>query len=245
MLWRGRRYSPMRRHVDRDIVYLKHSPSIPRLSQELLAILARKRRPSAQAAAQYPAGRSFSVANGPLTSILVPIVLIGLIGDIPMSFVVVALSHSNHPMAIHAVIAVTYLWTLGWAVAVRSMLRSMPHVVSGEALWLGGCVGIAGVIPRPAIAGLMHLQASRLAWMSEQGISRHDVLLASGLDAPNVAVEINADACGMVSVFNRKGAVPARRWILLYADNPAGLMEAARHFEPEAIRLPVEISGRQ
>ncbi|MFC4526739.1 hypothetical protein ISN76_04735 [Dyella halodurans] len=210
---------------------MKPGPHIPSLWRELVAILMRKRRPSVQAAAGYPAGKSFSIANGPVTSILVPIVLIGLVGDIPLSFVVVALAHASHPMVIHAVIAVTYLLSLGWALAVRSTLRSMPHVVSSNALWIGGCVRVSGVIPKVAIARCMHLRAPRLAWMREQGISRNDVLLTSGFDPPNVAVEIKPDASGMVRISNRQGLMPARRWILLYADSPVGLMEATRACE--------------
>lgn len=210
---------------------MKPSPHIPSLRQEAVAILMRRRRPSALAAASYPAGTSFSIAHGPVTSILVPIVLIGLIGDIPLSFVVVALAHATHPMAIHGVIAATYLLTLGWALAVRSTLRAMPHVVSSDALWIGGCVRVSGVIPKSAIARSMHLQASRSAWMSEQGIGRNDVLLTSSFDPPNVALEIKPDASGLVRISNRHGHMPARRWILLYADSPVGLMEAARAWE--------------
>jgi hypothetical protein len=216
------------RTVDRDIIYLKPSPHIPSLWQELAAILMRKPRPSALVAAGYPAGKFFSVANGPLTSILVPIVLIGLVGDVPLSFIVVALSRANHPMIIHAVIAATYLLSLGWAVAVRSTLRSMPHVVSSDALWIGGCVRISGVIPKSAIARSLHLRVSRSAWMSEQGISRRDVLLASGFDPPNVAVELKDDVSGVVIIGNRRARMPARRWVLLYADSPVGLVEATR-----------------
>lgn len=218
----------MRGTVDKDIIYLKPKPHIPSLWQELAAILMRKRRPSALAAAGYPAGKSFCAANGPVTSILVPIVLIGLIGDVPLSFVVVALCHASHPMLIHAAIAVTYLLSLGWVMAVRSTLRSIPHVVSNDALWIGGGVRISGVIPKDAIERSMPLRVSRFVWMNKQGISRNDVLLASGFDPPNVAVEIKADASGMVRIGNRQGHMPARRWILLYADSPAALMEAAR-----------------
>lgn len=222
---------------------MKPSPHIPSPWQELGAILMRKRRPSVQAAADYPAGRSFSITNGPATSILVPIVLIGLIGDIPLSFVVVALAHASHPMVIHGIIAMTYLLTLGWALAVRSMVRSMPHVVSGDALWIGGCVRVSGVIPKSAIARSIQLQASRLAWMSEQGIGRNDVLLASGFDPPNVAVEIKPDAFGMVRISNRQGHLPARRWILLYADSPVGLMEAARAWEANSTGSTAAMAG--
>jgi hypothetical protein len=217
---------------------LKPNARIPSLWQELVAIVMRKRRPSVLAAASYPEGRSFSVARGPVSSILVPIVLIGLIGDIPLSFVVVALSHASHPVLIHAVIGATYLLTLGWAMAVRSTLRSMPHVVTMDAVWIGGCVRFSGVIPKVAIARCMHLQASRFAWMSEQGISRKDVLLASGFDPPNVALEIKDGVLGMVRIDNRQGHMPARRWILLYADNPAGLLEAARAMEVSSIESP-------
>lgn len=227
----------------RTLPILKPRPRIPSLWKELAAILMRKQRPSALAAANYPVGASFPVDHGPLSSILVPIVLIGLIGDIPLSFVVVALSHAIHPMVIHIVIAATYLLSLGWAMAVRSTLRSMPHVVNGDALWLGGCVRTSGVIPKDAIAGSTHLRVSRFEWMSERGISRKDIFLASGFDPPNVVVEIKPDVSGKVRIGTRRGDMPARRWILLYADNPLGLVEVIRARQAGSVELTTEMAG--
>lgn len=226
-----------------DVIRLKPHPGIPNLWREFAALVMRRPRPSALAAAGYPVGKPFSVASGPVSSILVPVVVIGMVGDVPLSMVVVTLAHASHPMVIHFAIAATYLLSLAWVMAVRSTLRSMPHVVSSDALWIGGCIRMAGVIPKAAIESAHHLSVSRFEWMKEQGIDRSGVLLASGFDPPNVALEIKPAALEAVRLRNRKKQVPARRWILLYADSPAALVHAANASTDASARLPAVAAG--
>jgi hypothetical protein len=202
-------------------------PNIPSLWREFAAIVMRKQRPSTVIAASYPEGERYPAANGSVSSILVPLVLVGFLGDIPLSLVIVALCHPNHPFAIHAGIAAVSLWSLGWVIAARSALLSIPHVVGKDALWIGGGARLSGVIPKVAIERVLSIRGSRREWMSEQGVSRDQVTLASGFDPPNLAVEIKQAALQAVKIGTRRRHSQPSRWVLLYADSPAALAKAA------------------
>lgn len=202
-------------------------PRTPSLWRELAAIILRKHRPSTTVAAGYPAGQRFPVVNGPVSGILIELVIVGLVCDAPLSLVVVALSQPDNQVLIHAAIAAFGLMTLGWAIAGRSVLRALPHVVSRDALCIGG-MRHTGVVPKAAIESALAISASRHTWMADLGLRRDQVILASGFDPPNLAIEIRADATGMVKMAGGHELTTSRRWVLLYADSPAMLIEATR-----------------
>lgn len=198
-------------------------PKIPSLWREFAAIALRRKRPSAVIAASYPVGERYGVANGPVSSILVPIVLIGLLSDVPLSLVIVALSHPTHPALIQAGVAAFGLLTLGWAVAKRSTQRGIPHLISSDALWVGGGARISAVLPKLAIERVIAIRGSRRDWMKEHEVTRHEIILGSDIDPPNVAVEIKKSAWDALRISSRRKYRQPRRWMLLYADNPTAL----------------------
>ncbi len=202
-------------------------PRTTSLCREFAAIALGRQRPSAVAAAGYPVGERYSVANGPVSSILVPMLIVGLLGDIPLSLVVVAMCHPSHPMLIHAGTGAFGLVGLGWAVAARSRQRSMPHIVCNDALRIGGGIRLSGVIPKVAIERVLAIRGSRKDWMSAHGVARHEVLLASGLDPPNLALELKKTAWDPVGIASCQKLRPFRRWVLIYADKPAALATIA------------------
>jgi hypothetical protein len=202
-------------------------PQIPSLWREFAAIAFRRPRPSALISASYPAGERYSVANGPVSSILVPVVFVGLLGDIPLSLVIAALCHPTYPALVHGCIAALGLLSLSWAIAARSAVRAIPHVVSDDALWIGGGVRLAGVIPKAAIERVVGIRGSRREWMSEHGVGRGDITPASGFDPPNLAVEIRKSATVTVRIGSRGKCKTSRRWILLYVDRPSALLTTA------------------
>ncbi len=204
-------------------------PKIPSLWREFAAITFRRPRPSALISATYPPGERHSVANGPVSSILVPVVFIGLLGDIPLSFVIAALCHPSHPALVHTAVAALGFLSLGWAIAARSAVRSLPHVISEDALWIGGGVRLVGVIPKAAIDRVVAIRGSRHEWMSEYGVGRGDITVASGFDPPNLAVEIKNPATATIRIGSRGKYKAPRRWVLLYVDRPASLLAIAPH----------------
>src|SRR5579859_6756317 len=203
-------------------------PITPSLWREWLALCFKRPRPSAVAAASYPHGRCHAVAHGPITSIVVPVMVIGLLGDIPLSFVIVSVQHPPHAWLVHALITALGLAAIGWAMAVRSVARAVPHVTEDNAFWLGGGLGPVGRIPWRAIRGAQAFCEYRYAWAAAQRVRMSDAMVCSRLDSPNVAIELDEDAAGDVDLRHRGRRVAARRLLLIYADRPAELVASIR-----------------
>ncbi|MET3652426.1 hypothetical protein [Dyella japonica] len=177
-------------------------------------------------AAGYPAGRRFSTSNGPVGSVLVPVMIIGLLGDFPLSWVLITLCRPAHPGLIHGAVFGAGLFAVGWALAVRSVSSAIPHVIDERTLWLGGGTRYEGSISRALIHSVHTFQESRYAWAAANQLHLSDVLIVSRPDSPNVAIELEDSAMNQVRL-SRKGKVIApRRWILLYADRPKDLAAA-------------------
>lgn len=199
---------------------------VPSLWREYVAIASRRPRPSAHIAASYPQGHRYSASQGPVTSVLVPVMIIGFLGDIPLSWVVITLSHPSHPWLIHSFVLAAGLWSVGWALAVRSVIQAVPHVIDHSALWLGAHARYAGCLARSSVVRVHVLQESRYAWAAAHQVSMRDVRIVSGLDSPNVPIELEPSAFDRVRLTRNGKAIPPRRWILLYADHPREMAAA-------------------
>lgn len=200
----------------------------PNLWNEFTAVMLRRPRPSVCVAASLPKDRRFTASNGPVSSVLVPMMIIGLLGDIPLSLVLVALSHPAHPWLVHGVVFTVGLYAVGWALAVRSASSTVPHVIDENALWLGGGIHYGGGIPRSSIRRVQSFHESRHAWAATNRIRMGDVLVVSRPDSPNVAIELENSAINQVRLTHKGKRVAPRQWILLYADRPGELAMAAR-----------------
>lgn len=200
---------------------------MPNLWREGLAIVLRRPRPSAAIAARYPDGAHFALVNGAVSSILMALVVVDLIGDVPMSYVIVVMVHPAYPLVVHLALLLLTLSTLVWVLAIRSAQRAMPHVVCERALWLGGGVRHGGMIPRAAIEQVQPIRQLWREWLHEQGIPMSEITLASGFhDPPNLALQLREDARAAARVGNRRRQKPPRRWLLIYADHPQALAQA-------------------
>lgn len=202
----------------------------PRGGHELLAILLRRPRPSSRVAAALPPGRRFGSERGPTSSVLVPIGVIGLMGDVPFSMVLVSAFHPAHPLWLHAVILVLALAALGWAVTARSARVAIAHVVTDATMVIRDGLDLHIEVPRSAVVSAQVLSGSPRAWMTHHGIATCDVLRASLLDAPNLVLEVDAPARGLVMMRHGRPLAP-RRWVMLYADEPAALRTVLAHGE--------------
>lgn len=198
-------------------------PKIPSLWLEFLAIALHRPRPSKDVATCYPTGQRCCLENGPMSSILVPVIVIGLLGDIPLSLVIVAICRPTFPTLIHAGVAALSFMGLGWALAVRSTLRSVPHVLSHDALWVSSATRISCVIPIAAIERIVAIRGSRNQWMSEHKVTGDQVISANGFDPPNLAMEVKKSAWGMMNIGGHRKYQPSCCWVLLYADKPSAL----------------------
>jgi hypothetical protein len=206
--------------VEAEIVSTHPGPG-----RELLAILSRRPRPSAALAAAQPTGRRFGSKRGPTSSVLVPMGVIALMGDVPCSMVLVSAFHPAHPRWVHAALLVLALATLGWAVAARSARLAIPHVVTDAAVVIRDGLDLQIELPRSALVSVQLISGSPRAWMAQRGITRHDALRASLLDAPNVAFEVDVHASGLMATRHGRTVAP-RPWILFYLDEPAAMRAA-------------------
>lgn len=198
----------------------------PNLWNEFIAVMLRRPRPSLCVAAGLPGDRRYTTSNGPVSGVLVPMMIVGLLGDIPLSLVLVALCHPAHPWLIHGVVFTAGLYAIGWALAVRSASSTIPHAIDERALWLGGGMHYGGSIPRSSIRRVQSFHQSRHAWAVANQVHMRDVLVVSRLDSPNVAIELEDSAVSQVSLTRKGKRVAPRRWILLYADRPGELATA-------------------
>lgn len=150
--------------------------------------------------------------------------VVSALGDIPLLWMVVSVVRPAHPWLVHGLVLAVSLGAVGWALAVRSVICAMPHVIDDGALWLGGSARYAGTIDRAAVRQVQVLQQSRYAWAANHGIRMNDVSVLSRLDQPNVAIEL-IDA-GRVCLSRQGKTIAPRRWVLLYADRPQELIAA-------------------
>ncbi|WP_114240341.1 hypothetical protein [Dyella sp. C9] len=170
-----------------------------------------------------------------MTSVLLPVVLVGLMGDVPLSLVIVALCHPTHPWLVHALIAAFGLYAVGWALAARSVVAAVPHVIDDHQLWIGGSIRHSGKLPRGAMVRAVPVQGSRHAWAATQGVAMRDTLRMSELDPPNLAIELDAGAMTGVELLRNGKPLPPRRWLLLYADHPSELVRLATRKDATAL----------
>lgn len=201
-------------------------PQAPNLWLEFIAVLLRRPKPSVSVAASYPEGRRYSASGGPVSSVLVPVMIIGLLGDFPLSWVLITLCRPAHPWLIHGAVFGVGLFAVGWALAVRSVSSTIPHVIDEHMLWLGGGTRYEGSISRSSICGVHTFQESRYAWAAANQVRMNDVLIVSRPDSPNVAIELEDSAMNQVRLSHKGRDVAPRRWILLYADRPGDVAAA-------------------
>lgn len=199
--------------------------SSPGTWRERMAVGLRRRRPSATIAAGLPDGIRFGAERGPNASILVPVAVIGLMGDLPVSMVLVSAFHPAHPLWVHGAMLVLALAAVGWAVAARGARMTLPHVLTADVLMIRDGFELAAEVPLPAVVAVQVISDSRRAWLQRHGVARRDVLRASLLDPPNLVIEVDVTAAGLI-VMRRRRAVAPRRWIMLYADTPVPLAHA-------------------
>lgn len=179
-------------------------------------------------AAALPQGRRFGSERGPTSSVLVPIGVIGLMGDVPFSMVLVSAFHPAHPLWLHAGILVLALAALGWAIAARSARVAIAHVVTDAVVVIRDGLDLHIEIPRSAVVSAQLISDPPRAWIRQHGIATRDVLRASLLDAPNLLLEV--DVAARELVVRRHGrTVAPRRWVTLYADEAAALRTVLAH----------------
>lgn len=134
-------------------------------------------------------------------SVLVPMVVFSQFVDVLVAqgFVHVVAVGAQRAM-LHALLLFVSLWTVVWAVSLRSAMRHVDHLLGAHALTLA--IGFKHVcrLPLAAIADVRAIdrEAARNGrdWFDVHGLTPHDVTRLQALDAPTLLIALKTDAAG-------------------------------------------------
>jgi len=202
----------------------------------------RRPLPSAAYAQRLGAGQRFELHRGSWMGVLVPMVVFSQFVDvlIAQGFIhVVAVG--NERLALHALLLFVSVWTVVWAVSLRSAMRHVDHRLDVHSLTLA--IGFKHLcrVPLAAIADVQALDRRAVHgkdWLDAFQVKPREVSVLSFLDTPTLLITLN-DATGG-AWWTRNGAPrPLRRRIAVYVDQP-GPMRAAilAALPPEAAPPP-------
>jgi hypothetical protein len=164
-------------------------------------------------------------------AVLVPMVVFSQFVDVLVAQGVIHVVGGAHRIVLHALLLFVSLWMVVWAVALRSAMRHIDHVLEPHALTLA--IGFKQLcrIPLADIADVRaidHRAARNGAdWHDVHQLKPRDVTLLSALDPPTLLIELKAHARG--AWWLRNGAPrPLRRRVAVYVDQPAAMAAALR-----------------
>ena len=194
---------------------------------------ARRPLPSAGYARRLGEGQRFSLHRGSWMSVLVPMVVFSQFVDVLIAQGVIHVAVAPaHRAVLHGLLLFASLWTVVWAVALRSAMRHVEHVLDPHALTLA--IGFKQLcrIPLAAIANVRAIdhKAARghADWYDVHGLKPRDVTLLTSLDKPSLLIELHAGASGASGAWwTRNGARrPLRCLVAVYVDQPAAMQAA-------------------
>jgi len=197
---------------------------------EVLCALMRRDLPSNCLARQLPMGLRFTLANGPVSGVLLPLAIIGMLADLPLSFIVIAIFKPVHELAIHAVLFGMALWGLVWVAGDRSAIKRLEHVVNDDAIHLQVGFRWRMDIPLNAIQRCTLIQGKARIWLREMSIDRADVLMVTPIDTPNLLIELTSDGLDRVRIEKMGASARGRQFFAVYLDDPAGFLVRVTRF---------------
>ena len=191
----------------------------------------RRALPSAAWAHRLGDGQRFEAHRGSWMGVLVPMVVFSQFVDVLLcqACLHIVVADVVQRWVLHALLLFVSLWTVVWAVALRSATRHVDHVLGPHTLTLAVGFKLLARIPLAAIAGAQVIdhKARRFGddWFDNHSLKPGDVTVLASLDKPALLIELHAGANG--AWWTRNGAQrPMRRWIAVYADQPATLQAA-------------------
>ena len=186
--------------------------------------------PSARYARRLGEGQRFALHRGSWMSVLVPMVVFSQFVDVLIAQGVIHVAvDPAYRVGLHGLLLFASLWTIVWAVALRSAMRHVDHVLDPHALTLA--IGFKQLcrIPLAAIAGVQVIdhKARRTGddWHDLHQLKPREVTLLTALDKPSLLIELHAGANG--AWWTRNGVRgPLRRFVAVYVDQPAAMQAA-------------------
>lgn len=187
--------------------------------------------PSVRHASALGAGRRFASRKGAWMGVLVPMVVFSQFVDVLLAqgALHVAVPAGPPRWAAHALLLFASLWTVAWAVSLRSATRHVDHVLGAHALTLA--IGFKHLcrVPLAAIAGVRPIDhraaRGRQDWHDVHGLRPRDVTPLAVLDKPTLLIELHPHVAGAWRTANGERK-PLRRWIAVHVDEPVALCEA-------------------
>ena len=186
--------------------------------------------PSRRHARELGQGQRFALNRGSWMSVLVPMVVFSQFVDVLVAQGAVQVAAAGaQRVALHALLLFGSLWTVVWAVALRSATYHVDHVLGPRALTLAIGLRDACRVPLAAIARVQVIdhRAARghQDWFDVHALKPRDVTLLTALDKPTLLIELERGATG--AWCTRHGvARPVKRWIATYVDDPAEMAAA-------------------
>ena len=190
----------------------------------------RRPLPSARYARRLGEGQRFALQRGSWMSVLVPMVVFSQFVDVLVAQGVIHVAvDPAHRATLHGLLLFASLWTVVWAVALRSAMRHVDHVLGAHALTLA--IGFKQLcrIPLAAIANVQvidhKVRRTGDDWHDLHQLKPREVTLLTALDKPTLLIELHAGANG--AWWTRNGARrPLRRHVAVYVDQPAAMRAA-------------------
>ena len=188
----------------------------------------RRPLPSVDYARRLGDGQRFELHHGPWMGVLVPLVLLSQFVDVLMcqACLQIVIADAVQRWVLHGLLLFVSLWTVVWAVSLRSAMRHVDHVLGPHTLTLAIGVNQLCRIPLAAIAStrVIDHKATRTGedWFDNHRLKPRDVTALTSFDKPALLIELHAGPNG--AWWTRNGVQkPLRRWIAVYVDQPAAM----------------------
>jgi len=148
------------------------------------------------------------------------VVFVSLLLELPVHVMLLNLfvEDAGRLALLHALGAVTVLYTLAWVLGDRWHIGAARHVMTENALHLRVGARVEGVLPLAAIARLEKVDVPLPAWRRRHGVARRDMLLVTPFDQPNCVLVLEEDVQVDILHWQMKKRLP--RHVFLYLDRP-------------------------
>jgi hypothetical protein len=190
----------------------------------------RRPLPSVAYARRLGEGQRFTLQRGSWMSVLVPMVVFSQFVDLLIAQGVIHVAAAaDRRVMLHGLLLLVSLWSLVWAVALRSATRRIDHLLDPHALTLA--VGFKHLcrLPLAAIGEVRRIDhkgsVSGKDWLARCGLRAGEVTVLSALDPPTLLIALNAEHAGAWWTCNGSPR-SLKRWIAVYVDKPDAMHAA-------------------
>jgi hypothetical protein len=190
--------------------------------------------PSLPYALQLGEGRRFELHRGAWMSVLVPMIVFSQFVDVLIAQGAIhVIAQGPQRLSLHALLLFLSLWTVVWAVALRSATRHVDHVLAAHTLTLA--IGFKQLcrVPLAAIADVCVIDRKAADWYDTCKLHPRDVTVLTALDKPTLLIELKPGRDGAWWVRNGVQR-PLKRWIAVYVDQPDVMRTAVASALPPA-----------